>query len=30
VRAENGHTACDHYRRWKADLDLMQAAHMDA
>ena len=28
--AESGATACDHYHRWEADLDLMQAAHLDA
>ncbi|OYW57800.1 MAG: beta-glucosidase [Rhodobacterales bacterium 32-66-7] len=30
VRAENGARACDHYHRWEADLDLMQAANLDA
>jgi beta-glucosidase len=28
--AESGATACDHYHRWEADLDLLQAAHLDA
>jgi beta-glucosidase len=30
VRAEDGRVACDHYHRWPADLDLLQAAQMDA
>ena len=30
VRAENGAIACDHYHRWEADLDLLQAAGLDA
>jgi len=30
ARAETGATACDHYHRWEADLDLMQAANLDA
>ena len=30
VRAEDGRTACDHYHRWEADLDLVQAANLDA
>ncbi|MGV8986363.1 MAG: GH1 family beta-glucosidase [Cypionkella sp.] len=30
VRAEDGAIACDHYHRWPSDLDLLQAAHMDA
>lgn len=30
VRAENGATACDHYHRWPADLDLLRQANMDA
>lgn len=30
VGAEDGATACDHYNRWEADLDLMQAAGFDA
>ncbi len=30
VRAEDGAVACDHYHRWPADLDLLQAANMDA
>jgi beta-glucosidase len=30
VRGEDGSLACDHYNRWPADLDLMQAANMDA
>jgi beta-glucosidase len=30
VRAEDGAVACDHYHRWPADLDLLQAAQMDA
>ncbi len=30
VRAETGATACDHYHRFEADLDLMQAAGFDA
>ncbi|MEY4697682.1 MAG: hypothetical protein RIT14_2110 [Pseudomonadota bacterium] len=30
TRAEDGATACDHYHRWPADLDLLRAAHMDA
>ncbi|MDO9638698.1 MAG: GH1 family beta-glucosidase [Pseudotabrizicola sp.] len=30
VRAEDGARACDHYHHWPADLDLLQAAHMDA
>ncbi|WP_298836656.1 GH1 family beta-glucosidase [uncultured Roseobacter sp.] len=30
VRAEHGQTACDHYHRWKEDLDLMQAMGLDA
>ncbi len=29
VRAEDGARACDHYHQWPADLDLLQAAHMD-
>lgn len=28
--AEDGATACDHYNRWPADLDLLKAAQMDA
>lgn len=30
VRAENGAIACDHYHRMDEDLDLMQAAGLDA
>ncbi len=30
VRAEDGSIACDHYHRFEEDLDLMQAAGMDA
>lgn len=30
VRAEDGSTACDHYHRWEADLDLVKAAGLDA
>ena len=30
VRAENGAVACDHYHRMDEDLDLMQAAGLDA
>ena len=30
VRAEDGSVACDHYHRWPQDLDLLQAARMDA
>ena len=30
VRAEDGRRACDHYHRWEADLDLLQAAGFDA
>lgn len=30
VRAESGALACDHYHRWPEDLDLMQAANLDA
>ena len=30
VRAEDGAVACDHYHRWPQDLDLLQAAQMDA
>ena len=30
VRAEDGATACDHYHRWEADLDLMRDAGLDA
>ncbi|MEL6957739.1 MAG: GH1 family beta-glucosidase [Pseudomonadota bacterium] len=30
VRAEHGDIACDHYHRYEADLDLMQAAGLDA
>jgi beta-glucosidase len=30
VRGEDGRIACDHYTRWPEDLDLMQAAQMDA
>jgi beta-glucosidase len=29
VRAENGAIACDHYHRWKEDLDLLKAANFD-
>ncbi len=29
-RSEDGRIACDHYHTWPADLDLMQAARMDA
>ncbi|SNR27677.1 GH1 family beta-glucosidase [Puniceibacterium sediminis] len=29
VRAENGLRACDHYHRYEADLDLVQAAGFD-
>ena len=28
--ADNGNTACEHYHRWPADLDLLQGAQMDA
>ena len=30
VRAEDGADACDHYHRYEQDLDLLQAAGMDA
>jgi beta-glucosidase len=30
VRAEDGSTACDHYHRWEADLDLVRDAGLDA
>ncbi|MFZ1470794.1 MAG: GH1 family beta-glucosidase [Paracoccaceae bacterium] len=30
TRAADGGTACDHYHLWPQDLDLMQAAHLDA
>jgi beta-glucosidase len=30
VRAEDGARACDHYHRWPDDLDLLQAAGLDA
>jgi beta-glucosidase len=30
TRAEDGARACDHYHRWEADLDLLQAANLDA
>lgn len=30
VNAEDGSTACDHYHRWGADLDLMRDAGFDA
>lgn len=30
VRAQDGSTACDHYHRWPADLDLLRDAGMDA
>ncbi|MDU8910660.1 GH1 family beta-glucosidase [Aestuariicoccus sp. MJ-SS9] len=30
VRAENGARACDHYHRYEEDLDLVQAAGLDA
>ncbi len=30
ARAENGWTACDHYHRWEADLDLVRDAGLDA
>ena len=30
IRAETGATACDHYHRWPADLDLLKHAGMDA
>lgn len=30
MNAENGQVACDHYHRWESDLDLMQAAGLDA
>jgi beta-glucosidase len=29
AKAENGATACDHYHRWEADLDLIAAAGFD-
>ncbi|MGO4854679.1 GH1 family beta-glucosidase [Phaeovulum sp. W22_SRMD_FR3] len=29
VRAENGDTACDHYHRWPADLDLLRDGNFD-
>lgn len=29
AKAENGATACDHYHRWAADLDLIAAAGFD-
>ncbi len=29
VRAENGARACDHYHRWREDLNLMQAGNFD-
>ena len=30
IRAENGAVACDHYHRFKEDLDLLKDAGMDA
>ncbi len=30
MRGENGAVACDHYNRWESDLDLMEAAGLDA
>ncbi|CAN5714123.1 GH1 family beta-glucosidase [soil metagenome] len=30
ARGENGAVACDHYHRWKADLDLVAGAGLDA
>lgn len=30
IRAEDGATACDHYHRFEADLDLLKDAGMDA
>ena len=30
IRAEDGATACDHFNRWEADLDLLKDAGMDA
>lgn len=30
ARAEDGATACDHYHRWEADLDLVRDAGFDA
>lgn len=30
TRAEDGATACAHYHRWPADLDLLRHANMDA
>jgi len=30
IGAEDGSRACDHYLHWKADLDLLRAAGMDA
>jgi beta-glucosidase len=30
IRAEDGAIACDHYRQWPADLDLIKSAGMDA
>lgn len=29
VRAEDGATACDHYHRWEADLDLLRDGNFD-
>ncbi|WP_372839879.1 GH1 family beta-glucosidase [Phaeovulum sp.] len=29
VRAENGARACDHYHRWREDLNLLQAGNFD-
>jgi len=29
-RGETGDTACDHYRRWPSDLDLMQSMNLNA
>jgi beta-glucosidase len=30
IRGEDGARACDHYHRWSEDLDLLQAAGLDA
>ena len=30
ARGENGDTACDHYHRWKEDLDLLRALGVGA
>lgn len=30
AKGDTGDVACDHYRRWKADLDLMRSLHLKA